>query len=152
VARTDEVNVWTAATGGVVTFTFVGSAGAADVTFAFSGRTDICGVTDILFDEGPSTIVSADIQVSQRFYRTSDCVRTVTHETAHAIGFLDHTANDGLMDPDGGTGQITPLVSGVLRDLYSLPPGTFVTAELRRLGLGRPGGRKAMTFIYPLRK
>jgi hypothetical protein len=151
VARTDEVNVWTAATGGTVRFTFVGSAGAADVTFGFTGRTDICGVTEIVFDEGPSTIVDADVQVSQQFYRSSDCVRTVTHETAHAIGFFGHTSDDGLMDPDGGTGQITPLVSGVLRDLYLLAPGTFVAAEVRRFGLRRPGGKKAMTFIYPLR-
>lgn len=150
VARADEVNIWTAATGGVVTFVFVG-AGAADVSFGFTGRTDICGLTDILFDEGSGEIVDADVQVSQRFYRSADCVRTVTHEAAHAIGFLGHTTNNGLMDPDGGDGAITPLVSGVLRDLYSLAPGTFVSAEARRFGLRRPGGKKVMSFIHPLR-
>ena len=51
VARANEVDVWTGATGGVVTFTFVGSAGAANITFdAGSTDPDTCGVTDVLFD------------------------------------------------------------------------------------------------------
>ena len=35
VASPGEVTAWTAATGGQVTFTFVGSAGAANISFAF---------------------------------------------------------------------------------------------------------------------
>ena len=54
------------------------------------------------------------------------------------------------MDPDGGNGEITPLVAGVLRDLYHLPPGTVVSRRRpKRLGLRRPGGRNVMTFVSP---
>jgi hypothetical protein len=92
-----------------------------------------------------------EVQVSQAIYRGPQCVRTVTHETAHAIGFLGHTTDGGLMDDDGGDGEITPTVTQVLRDLYALPPGTLVSAQTKRLGLRRPGGRNVMTFVYPAR-
>ncbi len=150
-ARPDEVLVWTAATDGAVTFTFVGSAGAANVRFGFRSGTDICGVTFLEFtDDGDLT--SADVEVSQSIYRGPQCQRTVTHETAHSIGFLGHTADGGLMDPDGGNGVITPLVAGVLRDLYHFPPGTRVSAETKRFGLRRPGGKNVMTFVSPVRR
>ena len=151
VARADEVNVWTRATGGAVTFTFVGSGAGTNITFRFRSGTDICGVSTLEFTDG-GELAFADVQVSQSIYRGPQCVRTVTHETAHAIGFLGHTSDGGLMDPDGGNGAITPLVGGVLRDLYSLPPGTLVSAETKRLGLRRPGGRNVRTFVYPVRQ
>jgi hypothetical protein len=152
IARSDEVNVWTAATGGAVTFTFVATAAGANVTFGFRSGTDICGVTFLEFtDDGEMT--SADVQVSQAIYRGPQCQRTVTHESAHAIGFLGHTDDGGLMDPEGGNGEITPLVSGVLTDLYHFPPGTAVVAQAKRLPLQRSGGKNVMTFVYyPVRR
>ena len=140
VARADEVNVWTGSTGGAVTFTFVGSAAGANIKFDTSSTDrDTCGVTSILYDEdGP--IVDAHVAVNSAIYRSSSCVRTVTHETAHAIGFLSHTDEGGLMDADGGNGAITPLVAQTLRDLYLLPPGTAVIAQARQLPW-EPGGR-----------
>ena len=125
VARAEEVTVWSAATDGAMTFTFVPSAAGANVTFGFRSGTDICGVTFVEFEDN-GQMTSANVQVSQGIYRGPQCVRTVTHETAHAIGFLGHTDEGGLMDPDGGNGDITPLVSGVLRDLYHFAPGTIV--------------------------
>jgi hypothetical protein len=152
VASAGEVTVWTAQTGGLVTFTFVGSPAGAGITFGFRGGDDICGITDVEYtDDGQ--ITSADVRVSQSIYRGPQCVRTVTHETAHAIGFLDHTSDGGLMDDDGGNGEITPPVSQMLRDLYSLAPGTVVSAERRKpLVQRRSGGRNTMTFIYPVRR
>ena len=152
VASADEVTVWTAQTGGLVTFTFVGSPAGAGITFGFRGGDDICGTTDVEYtDDGQ--ITSADVRVSQSIYRGPQCVRTVTHETAHAIGFLDHTSDGGLMDDDGGNGEITRPVSQMLRDLYSLAPGTVVSAERRKpLVQRRSGGRNTMTFIYPVRR
>jgi hypothetical protein len=151
VARADEVNVWTSATDGAVTFVAVSSAGVANITFSFKSGSDVCGVTFIEFtDDGRLTL--ANVQVSQSIYRGPQCRRTVTHETAHAIGFLGHTDENGLMDPDGGDGSITPLVSGVLRDLYHLSPGTHVSTEIKRFGLRRPGGRNVLTFVYPVRR
>ncbi len=151
VASADEVTTWTSATGGAVTFAFVGSAAGAGIVFRFRSGTDICGVTNVLFTED-GFITSADVQVSQAIYRGPQCVRTVTHESAHAIGFLDHTSDGGLMDPDGGNGEITAPVAQMLRDLYSLPPGTVISAERRRLAERRPGRVHSMTFVYPVRR
>jgi hypothetical protein len=151
VAGAGEVTAWTQATGGAVTFTFVGGAGAANITFD-RGVTnpDTCGVTSVVWDDsGP--IVEAHVSVNAAIYRSPNCVRTVTHETAHAIGFLDHSNDGGLMDPDGGNGAITPVVGGMLRDLYLLPPGTAVIAQTRRLPLGN-GARRVVTFTYPVRR
>jgi len=150
VARADEVNVWTAATNGAVTFVFVGSAAGANITFAFQSGTDVCGVTFIEYDDN-GNLTSAETRVSQSIYRGPQCQRTVTHETAHAIGFLGHTSDGGLMDPDGGDGSITPLVAGVLTDLYHLAPGTQVSSEAKAFGLKRPGSRNHLTFVYPVR-
>ncbi len=151
VARMNEVAVWTGATGGVVTFAFVGSAGAANITYGDGlSNPDVCGVTDILFDG--DNIAAATINVNTKIYRSAGCVRTVTHEAAHAIGFLTHTDDGGLMDDDGGNGAITPVVAQTLRDLYLLPPGTLVVAQTKQFGLRRPGGKRVMTFTYPVRR
>jgi len=151
VARADEVNVWTQQTSGAVTFAFVGSAGAANITFGFQSATDVCGVTFVDFDDN-GNMTSAETRVSQSIYRGPQCEQTVTHETAHAIGFLGHTHDGGLMDPDGGNGEITPLVVQVLSDLYHLPPGTNVSSEAKAFGLRKPGGRTRLTFVYPVRR
>ena len=151
VAQASEVNIWTQATNGAVTFAFVNSAAGANITFGFQSETDVCGVTFIEYDDA-GNLTSAETRVSQSIYRGPQCQRTVTHESAHAIGFLGHTSDGGLMDPDGGDGAITPLVAGVLTDLYHLAPGTQVSAEAKAFGLKRPGSRNHMTFTYPVRK
>jgi hypothetical protein len=56
------------------------------------------------------------------------------------------------MDDDGGNGVITPLAANVLRDLYLLPPGTEVIAQAKRLGERSKGGKRTMTFTYPVRR
>jgi len=152
VAGSDEVATWTSATGGAVTFTFVGGAGDANIRFSFRSGTDICGLTSVEFTED-GDITIADVQVSQSIYRGPQCVRTVVHETAHAIGFLSHTDDGGLMDPDGGNGDITNPVTQMFRDLYSLAPGTSVSAQRTKpLVERRSGGRNRMTFTYPVRR
>jgi len=150
VAQASEVSIWTQATNGAVTFAFVGGAAGANITFEYQSATDVCGVTFVEFDDN-GNLTSAETRVSQSIYRGPQCERTVTHESAHAIGFLGHTADGGLMDPDGGNGAITPLVAGVLSDLYHLAPGTQVSPEVKAFGLKRPGGRTHMTFVYPVR-
>ena len=151
VAHADEVSIWTQATNGAVSFAFVSNAAAANITFAFQSATDVCGVTFIEYDDA-GNLTSAETRVSQSIYRGAQCQRTVTHESAHAIGFLGHTSDGGLMDPDGGNGAITALVAGVLTDLYHLAPGTQVSAEAKAFGLKRPGGRNQLTFVYPVRR
>jgi hypothetical protein len=152
IASPDEVRVWTQVTGGLVTFTFVGSASQADITFRFGAGDDLCGVTTVEF-ESDGRIVNSDVRVVKEIFRGPQCVRTVTHETGHAIGFLDHTADGGLMDPDGGNGEITAPVARFFIDLYTLAPGTFVGSALKpQATLRRSGGRYVVTIVDPVRR
>ncbi|HEV8676824.1 MAG TPA: hypothetical protein VGX21_22540 [Methylomirabilota bacterium] len=151
IAQESEVTEWTRATGGQVTFTFVGSRSGADVAFRFGGGPDICGLTTVEFDSD-GRILSADTQVVQAIFRGPQCQRTVVHETAHAIGFLDHTSDGGLMDPDGGDGRITEPVAAMLRNLYLLAPGTFLGSARGPLAERRPGGRFVVTIVDPVRQ
>ena len=151
VAREDEVNAWAVATGGAVTFTFVGSPPAAGVSFRFGGGNDVCGTTFIDY-EADGRITSVDIQIVQAIYRGPECQRTVVHETGHAIGYLAHTADGGLMDPDGGNGVITQEDVTFIQSLYALAPGTFVgLSEGIRVPLGRTG-RRSITIVDPVRR
>jgi hypothetical protein len=151
IAREDEVTEWTGATGGAVTFAFVGSAGGANITFRFGTGDDICGTTTIRFDSD-GEIVSADVQVVRAIFRSSVCTRTIVHEVGHAIGFLDHTTDGGLMNDDGGDGQITDPVANMLTLLYSMPPGAIARA-LTPGGAQRPrGGIRSITIVDPVRR
>jgi hypothetical protein len=152
IAREDEVTEWTRATGGAVTFTFVGSASGANITFRFGTGDDICGTTTIRFtSEGE--IVSSDVQLVRAIFRTAVCTRTVVHEVGHAIGFLDHTTDGGLMDDDGGDGRITEPVASMLTLLYSMAPGSVIRA-LAPGGVAqrRAGAIRSVTVVDPARR
>lgn len=153
IAQQGEVTEWTGASEGRVTFAFVGSKPARGISFRFGGGgdEDICGLTTVEFEE-TGEITSADVQVVRAVFRTAACVRTVTHEVGHALGFLDHTSDGGLMDDDGGNGQITPPVARFMRDLYGLAPGTVVAGERTRPALRRSGSRYVITIVDPVRR
>jgi hypothetical protein len=148
----DEVSAWTSATGGAVTFAFVGGPTRSGINMRGTGATDVCGITTVEYGSD-GIITSADVALSLPIYRSAQCVSTVTHETGHGIGFLNHTANGGLMDDDGGNGQFTSEVVETIQNLYALAPGTFVgDAERPILGL-TPKGRRTMVFVtYPRRR
>jgi hypothetical protein len=154
IARENEVTEWTSVTGGAVTFTFVGSAAGADITFRFGGGTDVCGETTVRF-RASGEIVAADVQVVQQIFRSAQCAggRTVVHEVGHAIGHLDHSADGGLMDPDGGNGMITAPVANMFRLLYSMAPGTLIGALSARLLPERPArGERSITIVDSVRR
>lgn len=145
-----EVQSWTGATGGAVTFAFVGSPPGEGITFRTNAAgSDICGLTTVIFEQPAGRIRSATVALSPIF-DTPSCVRTVTHETGHAIGFLDHTSDGGLMDPTGGNGEITAPVANMIRLLYSLPPGTPVAVSQVARGGARAGGSilSRIEFVY----
>lgn len=149
IAREDEVTAWTAATGGAVTFSFV--AGGGGISFRFGGGSGICGTTLVTYTDG-GEIVSADVRVVASVFRGPQCIRTVTHEVGHAIGFLDHSADGGLMNPDGGNGELTPEVTEMIRNLYALAPGTFIgNAQSARAALRPRGLTRTRTFVHPMR-
>jgi hypothetical protein len=153
IAREDEVTEWTRATGGAVTFTFVGSPPEHGIVFAFTDQPDICGVTNVQFNDD-GKIQSSDVRVVSGIFRGPQCTRTVQHETAHAIGFLDHTADGTLMDPDGGNGQITDQLIRFFQNLYAFSPGTRISAgEIQRGVVKRgTGGRRSVTIVDPVRR
>jgi hypothetical protein len=150
-AQASEVTAWTGATRGAVTFTFVGSRPARGIAFRTSNLPlDTCAVTTVLHTD---TIREADVEVNPAIYRSRLCVRTVTHEVAHAVGFFDHTGDGGLMDPDGGNGEITPPVADMLQRLYSLPPGSAVgQSERPRLVLEPQRVLRTSTFVTRARR
>jgi hypothetical protein len=150
-ASPDEVTAWTGATHNAVTFAFVGAPISNGVNLRGTSRTDICGLTTVEYGSD-GRIASADVSLAVAVYHGPQCVRTVTHEIGHAIGFLNHTADGGLMDPDGGNGQFTTEVTETIEGLYSLAVGTDVGLGLRpQLGLRSPGRRTMVFVTYPKR-
>src|SRR5262249_17742917 len=131
-------------------FVFVGSRVSHGISFRPGGGNDLCGLATVEYDD--DRIISVDVQIAVAIYRSTLCVAPVTHEVGHAIGFLAHTSDGGLMDPDGGNGQITPGDVSFVRSLYSLAPGTFVgLAQSTRGPLGR-SGRRTITIVDPVRQ
>lgn len=89
--------------------------------------TGACGVTLFQWFSSNGRIISARITI-----RPGGCLNNLvlTHEAAHALGFADHTSDGGLMDPNGGNGQITAPVRNMMNLLYSLPIGTNISSML----------------------
>lgn len=154
IARPDEVTEWTGASGGAVTFVFVGSPPGQGISVRFGASPDICGITTVEY-QGSGDIVSADLRINEEAYRGPECAggRTVTHEIGHAIGYLDHSDDGGLMDTMGGNGRITGEVAQMIHDLYTLAPGTEVSAALApRRSLVRGNDRRSLVFVHPKRR
>jgi hypothetical protein len=131
-----------------VTFTFVGSAAEANIRFGFGTQAGACAFT-LLEWNADGSLKLAELRVVENVYRGPGCRRTIEHEVGHAIGFIDHTADGGLMDLDGGNTQFTEPVVTMIRNLYSLAPGTFVGPGITR-ELPRSGGR--ITIVDPVRQ
>lgn len=144
-AEESEITPWTAASGGAVAFTFVSGDPGNGITFRLQddlgSRT--CGLT--IWRRGPNVIQRSEIVLNPQLYRSGRCRRTPTHEVGHAIGIFGHTSDGGLMDVDGGNGEITPAVAEMVRRLYTMPPGTPVllarppSTALRRFPDGSTG-------------
>ena len=146
-----EFNRWRDATGGAVTFVFIGDAAGIKVRLGGEADPDTCAETVVFFTAAGS-ITRADITLSP-ISGTPACVETMTHEAGHSIGFLGHTSDGGLMDPDGGNGQITGQVADMIRTLYSNPPGTVVKASQVAKGSSTArGGLQSVRFVTPPRR
>lgn len=145
-----DFNRWRDATGGAVTFVFIGDTAGIKVRLG-EADPDICAQTVVFFTAAGS-ITRADITLSP-ISGTPACVDTIAHEAGHSIGFLGHTSDGGLMDSDGGNGQITGQVAGMIRTLYSNPPGTIVkVSQVAKGSLTTRGGLQSVTFVTPPRR
>ena len=104
-------------------FVFVGSPPSDGISFSVINSSTYCGVTNTYYlNSGKITQAVVQIAADQSNCR-GGLANTLAHETAHALGFFGHTADGGLMDPDGGNGSITSPVRNFFSLLYSHPYG-----------------------------
>jgi hypothetical protein len=120
------VNRWV----GPVNFTFVSSPPSDGISFSFASLGNTCGVTNTFYlNSGKITSATVQIDPNQNGCR-GGLNNTITHEVGHALGFFGHTADGGLMDPDGGNSNITTAVRNFMSLLYSQPFGRDITSFL----------------------
>jgi hypothetical protein len=130
------INRWA----GPVNFNFVGSPPSDGISFNWTGSNSYCGLTNTYyFNSGRISRAVIYINNNQQQCR-GGLDNTLTHEAAHALGFFGHTADGGLMDPDGGNGNISATLRNFMSLLYAHPPGWDVNPYLslqRKLGASR---------------
>jgi hypothetical protein len=137
------INRWS----GTVNFVFVGSPPSDGISFSLTDSSPYCGVTNTYYlNSGKISQSLVQITTNQTNCR-GGLANTVAHETAHALGFFGHTADGGLMDPDGGNGTITTSVRNFFSLLYSHAYGWNITAYLSPQtklpsGLYQPSGNQ----------
>jgi hypothetical protein len=136
------VNRWA----GPVSFEFVGAPPSDGISFSLTGSSSYCGVTRTsYFSSGRISRAEVSINAEQQFCR-GGLNNTLTHETAHALGFFQHTADGTLMDPDGGNGVISGSLRNFMALLYSQPYGRdinpFLSLQAKRPDRGgyQPNG------------
>ena len=120
------INRWA----GPVSFQFVAYSPSDGVSFSYTSSSSYCGVTNTYYyNSGRIYRAEVRINTNQVFCR-GGLNNTVTHEMGHALGFFGHTADGGLMDPDGGNGNITTPVQNFMELLYAYSYGTDITPYL----------------------
>jgi hypothetical protein len=159
--ETNTVKVYTAGITGAETaisrwgstanFVFVNSPPSDGISFSVVNSSSYCGVTNTYYLNS-GKITQAVIQVSaDQTYCRGGLANTVAHETAHALGFFGHTADGGLMDPDGGNGRITTALQNFFGLLYSHPYGWNITSFLSSAkvpsGLYQPSGNQVRVRV-----
>ncbi len=145
-----EFNRWRDATGGAVTFLFLGSGAGIQVRLG-DATPDTCAQT-VVFFTAAGNITQAQTTLTP-IWNTPACMDTIAHEAGHSIGFFGHTSDGGLMDPNGGNGEITKEDADMIRTLYSNPPGTLVRmSEVAKTALTVKGGLRSITFVTPTRR
>jgi hypothetical protein len=137
---------------GPVNFNFVGSPPGDGITFASTNSAGYCGLTNTYyFTSGRISRAMIYINADQTRCR-GGLDNTLTHETAHALGFFGHTADGALMDPDGGNGTITSSLRNFMSLLYAHAPGYDINSLLslqRKLGTSRyqPNGTEVRVRV-----
>jgi hypothetical protein len=131
------INRWV----GPVNFSYVGSSPSDGISFSWTSSNSYCGITYTYYtNSGRISQAIVQIATNQALCR-GGLDNTVSHEAAHALGFFGHTADGGLMDPDGGNSNITTPVRNFMSLLYSHPFGWDITPFLSLQG-------KLMSSLY----
>jgi hypothetical protein len=129
VENPQQIDLWTTASNGLIQFRFINEFPSEGISIRL-GRTGpgICASTSMFRFEDDGSIRRATITLGPLYNNPAVCRNTIAHEVGHAIGVFGHTIDGGLMDVDGGNGQITEPVATAITYIYSVPPGTDLTA------------------------
>jgi hypothetical protein len=144
----EAINRWS----GPMSFVFVNYRPSVGISFDWTGSSSYCGVTYTDYYTS-GKIAKATIYIATDQTRCRGGLdNTLTHESAHALGFFTHTSDGGLMDPDGGNGNITTTMRNFFSLLYSHPYGWDITNYLspqRKVLINnyRPNGTEIRTRI-----
>jgi len=124
----EELTIWTTVSNGIIQFNFVSVPSSEGILIQL-GRTGpgICATTSMFRFGDDGSIQQATITLGPLYNNPSFCRNTIAHEVGHAIGIFPHTADGGLMDFDGGNGQVTEPVATAITYIYSVPPSTDLT-------------------------
>jgi hypothetical protein len=144
----EAVNRWA----GPVSFVFVNYRPASGISFDWSDSSSYCGVTYTDYYTSGKIVKAAVYITSDQSRCRGGLSNTLTHETAHALGFFGHTSDGSLMDPDGGNGTITPALRDFMGLLYSHPYGwdisNYISGQRKILpGRYQPNGAEIRTRV-----
>ncbi|MEW6184720.1 MAG: hypothetical protein AB1585_03165 [Thermodesulfobacteriota bacterium] len=115
---------------GPVNFQYVNYIPSDGVSFSYTPSMQYCGVTYYTYNNA-GRMIQARVEIStNQFFCKGGLENTVTHEMGHALGFLGHTSDGSLMDPDGGNGNITTRLRNFMSLLYRMPYGTNIKPYL----------------------
>lgn len=114
-----------------VNFSFVSGAANVTVVYDSSIGSSACGVTWIYWNSA-GEITDVDMSINPDQTRCAQGLSgTLTHEAAHAVGFLGHDPSDNIMNTTG-SGPITDQNRRFMTLLYSMPAGTNINGFLQR--------------------
>jgi len=120
------INQWV----GPVNFNYVGSSPSDGISLSWTNSSSYCGQTTTYYTNS-GKILQAIVQIATNQAGCRGGLdNTLSHEAAHGLGFFGHTADGGLMDPDGGNSNITTPVRNFMSLLYSHPSGWDISSFL----------------------
>ncbi len=127
-----QLTIWTVVSNGIIQFNFVNMVPSEGIIIRL-GQTApfVCATTSMFRFGEDGSIRQATITLGPLYNNPSFCRNTIAHEVGHAIGIFPHTVDGGLMDFDGGNGQVTEPVATAITYIYSIPPSTDLTPLVR---------------------
>ena len=117
-----KIEAWETASGGRINFQYTRSRVSEGIEiYSFFQMPGTCGSTAPDHDNG---VIKKSVIVLDPISYISICSETLKHEIGHSIGLLAHTDDNGLMDKEGGDGDISPQIERIIKTIYNYPSDT----------------------------